>query len=106
MRHQTTVFAVVVLTTLVVDILWARFRRHRSGGQSVWVAVAVGAAWILIVGVWRNQHAADFPGRYPIWFDFAISFAPAVLGAVACLFIGLIARTINARRHDHPKPAE
>lgn len=97
MRHLSTVFAVVAVTTLIFDVLWTYLQHGRSWRRSLLAALIACAVWIVIVGVWRNQHIEDFPARYSTWFNFALPALPALPGAVVGLFVSAIVQVVGAR---------
>ncbi len=74
----------------VVDLLWGRYPAPLQRALDVLASALMFAAWLLLV--WRmslamaDYHAngeVSFILQMPVWWGFAASFVPAVVGCVA-----------------------
>lgn len=100
MRHMSTLFGLVVMTTVVLDFLWSWLQRNRPRWFAVWSALLASTVWVVTAGVLRNQHAADFPAKYPKWFNFLLPSAAALPAAVVGVLIALLVRALITRYRD------
>jgi len=108
MRQPAIIFVAVALTTIAIDLLWWRLNRRRRLRFATWSAFIASTVWIIAAGVWRNQHAGDFPAQYSQPFNFVMAALPAIPGAITGLAIALAVQVTapdaTGRRTQQPSP--